>query len=141
MGVLEDIQAAVADGTLTDDQRRRLIRRLRAQEWERLQAALPIERTFGRGNRSVTVTIASIGRDEGMVVLGGFDDRDLHWNTDGGRVEFWPVQVANPPLLVADPAGPIARTDSDGTTFWRLDVAEALRLTFVDVLADCVRQL
>jgi len=136
--VLDDI-AEVRDGELTRAEKRTIIRRLRAEEWERLQSALPVERTFTalvRGvSRSITVTVTAITRSQGVVTLEGSDSRGLI---------SWPIRVVNPPLLYPDPAGMIAldeqarprrAVDGDVARF-RLDAGAVLR----DVIRDAAIQ-
>jgi len=145
MTVLDDIDAARTDVTLTPTRRNRVIARLKAQEWQRLQAALPIERTFGSGRRQVTVTITGLSVESRL-------DRDgerAWWlrvdGTDSQGLVPWPWLVSNPPLLVPDPTGPIVRYGEDETGMveirYRFDVAEALRGALAHMLRTVGAQI
>lgn len=128
MGVLEELQAINADTELTDEQKVRLFAARKADEWvTRIAGQLPITRTVA--GETVTVnTIERVGRALRFTGIGGINDPATEDDT-------WTVQIVNPPILVADAAGLIVRTDDEGTTTrYRLDPIEALRQVFASLV-------
>lgn len=120
--VLTDLAAISADTRRRPDDRRKACAARRATECVSRADPARLSKMTGLQVRSVTYDAAA-----GCVTVDGA----------GGGID-WPVRVVNPPVLVADPAGPVARsTVEDGVRVerrYRVDPAAALAETLVGLI-------
>jgi len=131
MGAIRDfIAAAMADGSLTDAQRRRLIRRIRAQQIRNALPAMPF--TFTPGQFSITVESASFdAANDALTVVLSASRAGVPIPLDN------PFVYINPPTHVPDPNGDYIRTDPKSglvATF-----SEAPLLAFRAMVLESVR--
>lgn len=130
MSIVEEIYQAVADGVPRDVIRRKVVQYVR----DRLHDFdFPIIVT--RGPYVVTITSANIVNRVGLVLT-------LFVSKNGNPVPpFEPVIFPKPPLLVADPAGPIQRSyiDKNGNTVivnFRLDPVQAVKNELANIITS-----
>lgn len=130
MGAFRDrLTAALADGSLTADQRRRLARRLRAEAIRDAFPALP--HTFTDGDLTIVIIAARhLPAFDAVEFTLAADINGLSVNLDN------PFRFVNPPTAVVDPAGDYVRTDpkSNQETRFRDDPLAALHEMIVDAV-------
>ena len=128
MGVARDaIMAALNNDALSDEQKRRMVRRIKARA---LRDAAPVTPfTIVDGGLSVTVESVAESDDTLIVVLSA--------TVDGVTVPVDnPFVFVNPPVLVPDPAGDVIRSGPHGE---QTGYVEAPGRALAAVVVDAVR--
>lgn len=127
MSVIDQIQDILDDGTITPEERKRVIGRLRAFYMKVAVEDLPLPRVFIRGQFTVVLTKLE---QHGI---------SLHvWLYVTRRAQEikinYPIIIVRPPLLVSDPAGDIIRGEPPNTQTFRFDPREAFQNVITDVI-------
>lgn len=141
MGEIRDrIDAVLADGTLTAQQRMRAMRRIRG---EAMRDAMPnLPHSFNRGAWVITIESAQWRPQEQMLEI----VVTVYNTTTQTYAELDnPFQFINPPTLVEDPTGDVIveTTSRDGTKTtrrFREAPLAALRQIIVDAVGPQVRR-
>lgn len=132
MGAIRDaIAAALADGTLTDAERRVLLRRIKARALRDSAPALPF--TFTPGQFSITIETVEEVNDNLVVTLSA--------SRLGVPIPLNnPFVFVNPPTHIEDPTGDLIRTSvgRDGVTRTRR-YREAPLLAMRQAIIEAVR--
>lgn len=128
MSIVDQINAIVADQTISAQERSRIIGALRSGHLAEKISEIPLPRVFVRGQFTVVLTRLEL---HGIALYTW-----LYVTRAGKEIKLsYPIIIVRPPLLVADPLGTIVLGTPPNQQAYRLDPVEA----YVNVIASVIK--